>query len=681
MDQPGTQIGHNRFALSTSNNVAYVTDFGPGLTDTAGPPFSFPGSSIFVNALTGAAMAEGGVYNGATFHNVPLSTLNAGGVGALDGFDTVIVYQVCDIGAPGNANGLAAINSFLDAGHKVMIFDADACASIAHGRADWSGFRFPFATDSPGPEGAAGSYGAVEPSTLTNGIILPGGGQDAVGDANIFTSNAGGWCKSIQATNVNGANGFVEAYARTLSGGLAIYEGEDFWFTFQPTSHLKSVFDLMLAQSFNPDGLPCSIPASGIKLDPASQSLNVGSAATVVATVVDSNGNGVANVTVNFVVAAGPDAGITGTAVTDGAGHATFTYVNTTTVGIDTLHASFADSTGAHQSNDVVVQWIAQPTTLVYVGATGNDFDDVATLAAVLTTSSDGAPVAGQPILFAVGGQLCTGTTDNTGTAACTITINLPSGVYPLTATFAGAGPLLPSAATATFSVNLEETTLKYTGDTLIANGTAATLAGVLTEDGVKPIAGRTVTFTLGSGGSAQVCTGTTDGSGHASCTVVTNQPLGPGVVTAAFAGDTFYKPATASAATLLFQFLGSGAFVVGDQSAAVGNAVTFWGAQWWKLNSLSGGAAPASFKGFADSVTTSPPACGDTWMTAPGNSSAPPDSVPSYMGVIVAHSIGKSGPRISGDTPSLIVVKTDPGYAPNPGHAGTGTVIATICH
>src|SRR5439155_23403868 len=49
----------------------------------------------------------------------------------------------------------------------------------------------------------------------------------------------------------------------------------------------------------------------------------------------------------------------------------------------------------------------------------------------------------------------------------------------------------------------------------------------------------------------------------------------------------------------------GGGYFVIGNNNAAIGTSVTFWGAQWWKLNSLSGGAAPASFEGFAESPTT----------------------------------------------------------------------------
>lgn len=56
---------------------------------------------------------------------------------------------------------------------------------------------------------------------------------------------------------------------------------------------------------------------------------------------------------------------------------------------------------------------------------------------------------------------------------------------------------------------------------------------------------------------------------------------------------------------------------MIGDQNAAVGSTVTFWGAQWWLDNPLSTGLAPASFKGFAD-TGLSP---GDGWraMTTRG--------------------------------------------------------------
>jgi hypothetical protein len=49
-------------------------------------------------------------------------------------------------------------------------------------------------------------------------------------------------------------------------------------------------------------------------------------------------------------------------------------------------------------------------------------------------------------------------------------------------------------------------------------------------------------------------------------------------------------------------------------------------------------------------------------------------------MGVIVTSTAGKDGSATSGDTVHIVVVKTKPGYAPDPGHAGTGTVVAVVC-
>lgn len=124
-----------------------------------------------------------------------------------------------------------------------------------------------------------------------------------------------------------------------------------------------------------------------------------------------------------------------------------------------------------------------------------------------------------------------------------------------------------------------------------------------------------------------------------------------------------------------------SGSFVIGDQNASAGDQVTFWGAQWWQDNSLSGGPAPASFKGFADDGSAT---CGAQWTTRPGNSSDPPPTLPltrdGYLPVVVSTHITKSGPVISGDVAEVVLVQVDPGYQPDPGHPGTGTVIGIVC-
>ena len=95
---------------AVSANVAYVFDFGSGVNDTDGPG---TGSGIFVNAVTGSPIGVGdtGTYNGATFTNVPVSTIDSSPSTALNGFDTVILYEVCDIAA--HPATLTAINTFL----------------------------------------------------------------------------------------------------------------------------------------------------------------------------------------------------------------------------------------------------------------------------------------------------------------------------------------------------------------------------------------------------------------------------------------------------------------------------------------------------------------------------------------------------------------------------------------
>jgi von Willebrand factor type A domain-containing protein len=337
---------------------------------------------------------------------------------------------------------------------------------------------------------------------------------------------------------------------------------------------------------------------------------------------------------------------------------------------------------GHHQDGftQVITDNVPKHTSALEVSDATSDFHDPGTLKAVLTDGVTKAPIPGATVSFTMQAESGSGVTDASGLATCTIIPSEPAGVYPIVATFAGDAEHLGTTGTGHYTVTREETTTEYTGPTVLANGSTVNLTAVLKEDGVVPISGRTLTFTLGTGVSAQSGTGITDGTGTAQWTVTVNQPLGAGTVSASFAGDPFYEPSADSKPTLIFAFAAGGSFVIGDRvpGATVGTAVTFWGAQWDKLNTLTGGAAPASFKGFEDSAKT--PACGTQWTTSPGNSAPPPASIPSFLGVIVASSIRKSGPAIQGDSVHIVVVKTDPGYAPNPGHAGTGTIVGIFC-
>jgi hypothetical protein len=366
----------------------------------------------------------------------------------------------------------------------------------------------------------------------------------------------------------------------------------------------------------------------------------------------------------------------------DGSGNAG---VSTTTlsVGSHTIGAAYSsNSPNFNGSSGSLTQQVNRArTTLTYNGDTTADFHDTAVLSATLTRTDNGAPIAGKNVTFSMGLEGCSQTTDASGKAACTIIPQEPASSPGVSADFVGDSDYLASSQSAPFVVTKEETTTVYTGPTVIAQGSPVALSGQLLEDGVTPIAGRVLTLKLGSGTGSQECTtAATDAAGNGSCTIASvSTAQGPEPVSASFAGDPFYLPSSdTSKQVIVFAFPSRGIFVLGDRSAS--GASTFWGAQWAKSNSLSGGGAPSAFKGFADSTQTTPPSCATTFSSSPGNSSSPVDSLPAYMGTAVTSQVTKHGNDIGGVITHIVVVVTDPGYAADPGHAGTGTVIATYC-
>jgi hypothetical protein len=207
---------------------------------------------------------------------------------------------------------------------------------------------------------------------------------------------------------------------------------------------------------------------------------------------------------------------------------------------------------------------VTEPTSLTVQGGPA-DYGDATTVSGTLTDSLTTAPIAGEVLTLSLNGtDTCnTGPTDATGTASCTIKPSEKAGTYPLTGTFGGDTTqpleLMASGASSNFVVTLEETTLTYTGPTVAQNGQPLTLSGVLSSESTAPdtdgdsglgapIAGRTVAFQLGSGGSAQTCSGVTGSTGAASCTIASvSQPQGPIPVTDTFTSDSYYQTASAA--------------------------------------------------------------------------------------------------------------------------------------
>lgn len=287
-------------------------------------------------------------------------------------------------------------------------------------------------------------------------------------------------------------------------------------------------------------------------------SFTVGQQATLSATLTDATaGSPLPGQTVTLTLGA---QSCTGTTNANGSAACTITVAPSS--GGVSAGGSFAGTAQyAPSSTSTPVQ--PTPTQLTYTGPSSADYHDAFTASATLTAG--GSAVSGETVSFTLGSgggtQSCSATTNTAGAASCVLTPNQAAGPATLAATFGGTSWLAPSAATVSFTITREETTVSYTGPGRIANGVPAHLSGVLKEDGTVPIAGRTVSLTLGSGASQQSCNGTTDATGAASCTIaVVNQPLNDTAtvpVTVAFAGDAFYLPSTGSATVRLEFYTG----------------------------------------------------------------------------------------------------------------------------
>jgi uncharacterized membrane protein len=103
-----------------------------------------------------------------------------------------------------------------------------------------------------------------------------------------------------------------------------------------------------------------TVHLEGITLTPTNATNPVGTSHTINATVAGT-GDPVPNRNVNFTVISGPNAGLTGSAITDSNGHASFTYVGNSP-GTDTIQASFENSQGVTVvSSSVTKTWTPLP--------------------------------------------------------------------------------------------------------------------------------------------------------------------------------------------------------------------------------------------------------------------------------------------------------------------------------
>jgi hypothetical protein len=211
-----------------------------------------------------------------------------------------------------------------------------------------------------------------------------------------------------------------------------------------------------------------------------------------------------------------------------------------------------------------------------FSGATSGNYADLVILSVDLTVNGSGAPLPNAEVTLTVGSQSCNpATTDADGHASCVLRLNEQPGNYTLGATYAGDAAYQSASASQAFTINRAPVTLALSGATGGDYGDAVTLAADLNVSSTgDPIPNAEVTLTLGNQSCPQ---GTkTNSAGRASCSITLNQVPGPYTAQAAFAGDAFYLPASASGAFTINReqtslVISGGAFIaVGEPVSAV---------------------------------------------------------------------------------------------------------------
>ncbi len=148
--------------------------------------------------------------------------------------------------------------------------------------------------------------------------------------------------------------------------------------------------------------------------------------------------------------------------------------------------------------------------------------------------------MGGQTVTLTIGSgsssQSCTGTSNAAGQVSCTIAkVNQSACSVTVTATYGGSKYYQSSEASGTATIQTP-TTLTVSAGTA-PYGSSTTLTGTLTNSVTgAPLAGQTVTLTLNG---SQSCTGTTNASGVASCSITPTEAAGSYTVAGSFAGGT----------------------------------------------------------------------------------------------------------------------------------------------
>ena len=228
------------------------------------PPLGYSAKDEGENPVTS-------IYGRTTFTRVAPGAANSTLLGTPQGFDTVVLAQVCDVKTSLPDSFKRALVDWVGEGHKLIIHDSDLCDG--DDTPDYSFLPYRFATSNPGKRGAESKKLVfVEENSLGNSTGPDPGfldltawtnSRNELGDSNTVTTFDPHWCGHLVTRNVLNVNGFVETYAH-YGRGLIVYDGFDYDQASNLDYHRLATHEL--SQPFDPDGLPCSTRLSDFVL-------------------------------------------------------------------------------------------------------------------------------------------------------------------------------------------------------------------------------------------------------------------------------------------------------------------------------------------------------------------------------------------------------------------------------
>ncbi|HWH12159.1 MAG TPA: Ig-like domain repeat protein [Solirubrobacteraceae bacterium] len=235
---------------------------------------------------------------------------------------------------------------------------------------------------------------------------------------------------------------------------------------------------------------------------------------------------------------------------TDGGGHASCSVTVNDAPGHYSAIAVFAGDAGYDAISTTVPFTVnGITTTTTYTGPTSGDYGVPVTLTATLTDNSNSTGISGETVQIGFGAESCSGLTNGSGVASCSVTpTDSPGGSpYTITASFAGDAPtyLASSDTSRKFTVNKAPTatTLTVAPASPSVFGQPVTFTATVSPNDN----GGTIAFKDGAGTIVGCGAQAVSGVSHQATCVTPALSVGSHTVSAVYSGDGNYLGSTSA--------------------------------------------------------------------------------------------------------------------------------------